>query len=79
MSNQAIRQRVRDAIMRLRRTPMPIDDLIPLLQTCESRIGELTAESEKQHALLVRLLHWDMLDSTADGKYWKSEIDKALD
>jgi hypothetical protein len=33
--------------------------------------------ADAQH-LLARLRGWDVMDATADGPYWRSEIDKAL-
>lgn len=33
---------------------------------------------DRMAMLLVRLRQWDMMDATADGPYWRSEIDAAL-
>jgi hypothetical protein len=35
------------------------------------------AEGEALH-LLERLRQWDMMDTTADGPYWRGEIDRVL-
>ena len=35
-------------------------------------------EVERLRSLLLRLQHWDHMDSAADGPYWKREIDAAL-
>lgn len=33
----------------------------------------------RQEELLYRIRQWDHLDESADGPYWKSEIDKSLE
>lgn len=48
-----------------------IDDL------SEANAKLITAAPEMLD-LITRFRHWDMLDGTADGPYWKSEIDKVL-
>lgn len=45
--------------------------------TLHGRIKELEASNERLRSLLARLYTWDMMDS-ADGPYWRREIDAAL-
>lgn len=49
---------------------------------CKSALGRAEkAEARAQRAenLLRRLYEWDVMQVTADGLYWKCEIEAALD
>lgn len=46
-------------------------DVIDLAKGYEDRILEL-------RALLERIREWDHMDTAADGRYWRGEIDAAL-
>lgn len=41
----SLEQRLRDAVQKLRRTPMPISDIAPLLQEAADEIDRLKNES----------------------------------
>jgi len=47
------------------------EDVVENLKAAEARLAVL-------EALLKRLRGWDMMDATADGPYWRREIDAAL-
>lgn len=47
---------------------------------CEQTVEIMRLYRDKAEllALLKRLRGWDMLDATADGPYWKMELDAAI-
>ena len=48
------------------------------LTSCYAKLESALAELEAARKLLLRLRQWDMMDTTADGPYWKHEIDAAM-
>lgn len=44
----------------------------------ERELATAEARAYEMMQLLQRIRQWDMMDTAADGKYWRREIDKAL-
>lgn len=43
-----------------------------------AELRRLHAQRDALLALVEKIRRWDMLDATADGVYWKREIDAAI-
>lgn len=71
--SQTIRQRVRDAVMNLRRTPMPIGDLIPLLHACADTVEKLEAE---RNDLLLQLDKSGIKETVDELAFVRAEVAK---
>jgi hypothetical protein len=44
----------------------------------ENEMHRLRAQRDQMLSLLGSIRGWDVLDATADGTYWKREIDAAI-
>ena len=59
------------------------DAVVPVMEmatrhAAADRIEEYCRDAAVAEELLGRIRAWDMLDTAADGPYWKAEIDKVL-
>lgn len=54
------------------------ESLCERLSICDIRLAKAKQRVEDAEGLLRRIRQWDVLDTTADGPYWRGEIDAVL-